>query len=147
MLFWRRRLTKDFAAKFNYFLLWVCSYFFPNYSGNFYTFLYRKHLTRQFLQNICMVSWKILCVLTNFWTRSILICSYDISFSWKILCGLQNFKKAHREILMCSSIFFLSWKIWGVFLLHPSFLENLMCSRNLFKKSRFWKKRTDILAK
>ena len=33
-----------------------------------------------------------------------------------------------------------------VFLLHPSLLEILMCSRNLIK-SRSWKKRTDILAK
>ena len=34
-----------------------------------------------------------------------------------------------------------------VFLLHPSLLENLMCSRNLFKKVTPGKKRTDILSK
>ena len=83
-----------------------------------------------------MVSWKIVLFLQNFENAllEILFCSYGISFSWKILC--------------CNKIFFsyLLENLKNVFLLHPSVLENLMCSRNLFKKSLL-EKRTDILAK
>ena len=105
---------------------------------------------------------KILCVPTKFWTRS--PGKFDLFlryfFLLKSCVFLQNFEKALLEILMCSSIFCLSWKIcvlvpflvllenlmcsykrimsspgkFQVFLLHPSVLENLMCSRNLFKK-------------
>ena len=91
-----------------------------------------------------------------------LLCSKEIldKISWKI-CDLflryflllenrmflQNFEKSLPEILMCSNKCYLSCKIWCVlikelclllenlrFLLHPSLLENLMCSRNLYKK-------------
>ena len=70
---------------------------------------------------------------------------------------LQNFEKALLEILICSSIFCLSWKIYinvlipflvllenlmsssgnlEVFLLYSSLLENLMCSRNLAREKK-----------
>ena len=71
-------------------------------------------------------SWKILCVLTKFWTR----------YSWKFrsvpmiflppgksYVFLQNFEKALLEIFMCSSTFCLSWKIY-------------MCSDTIFGSPR-----------
>ena len=103
-----------------------------------------------------------------------LICFYGILSPGKSYVFLRNFEKAVLEVLMCSNRFCLShkfiqflyhfwfsWKKWCVFikglclllenayvfLLQPSLLENLMCSRNLFKKRHSWKKRTDILAK
>ena len=82
--------------------------------------------------------------------------------SGKSYVFLRNFEKALLEILMCSSTFWFSWKIYMcsctifvfpgkkwcvlikglclllensyVFFLHPSLLENLMCFRNIFKK-------------
>ena len=86
---------------------------------------------------------------------------------------LQNFEKALLEILMCSSLFCLSWKIYmcsyTIFGSPIKFdvlikelcllLENQRCScyiqaswkicvfQKSLLKSRSWKKRTDILAK
>ena len=41
---------------------------------------------------------------------------------------LRNFEKALLEILMCSSLFCLSWKIYMCILPFLVLLENLMCS-------------------
>ena len=73
------------------------------------------------LQNIGpwgMVFWKIVCVLTNFW-------------------GSSPGKFIRVLIILIEE--FLS--------LHSSLLENLMCSRNLFKKVASIKKRTHTFAK
>ena len=78
----------------------------------------------------------------------ILMCFSMFSLSWKIyMCSCTIF--GFPEILMLSDkrIICLLLENSYVFLLHPSLLENMMCSRNLFKKSHSWKKRTDILAK
>ena len=104
------------------------------------SYFLRKHPTRQIYKISVledMVSWNIVSVLTKFWESSPgnLIHSYCISFSWKSFCVLSKFwTRSLQEILMCSGKFRLSWKIRGV-LLHLSLLDNLMCSRNLFKKS------------
>ena len=113
---------------------------------------YTKASNEAILQNICswgMVSRKIVSVLTKSWESS--PGKFDL-FVWYFLL-LENLK-CSNEILDK-----ISWKIWcvlihvaspekficvlGIFLI---LLENLMCSRNLYKKSRSWKKRTDILA-
>ena len=72
------------------------------------------------MQNICswgMVSWKIVSVLTKFWESSPgkFICSYGFFPPRKSYVFLRNFEKALREILICSSTFCLSWKIWSLF--------------------------------
>ena len=109
------------------------------------------------LQNIC------------FWGYDFLenrICSYKTLRrpSWKILSVLLVFLSPDGNFFLLKNlymwkIFWFFWNIWCVlikelclllensFLLHPSLLENLMCSRNLFKKGHSWKKRTDISAK
>ena len=68
-------------------------------------------------------SWKILCVLTKFWTRSHgkfdLLLRYFLLLENRMCSCLQNFEKALLQILMCSYILPL--------------LENLyMCSCNIF---------------
>ena len=107
------------------------------------SYLFLQNFEKALLENlICSYgnsfSWKILCVLTKFWTRS--PGNFDL-FLW-------NFEKALLEILMCSSTFCLSWKIYmcsykrimssseklEVFLLHPSLMENLMCSQEISLK-------------
>ena len=110
------------------------------------------------------LSWKILWVLTKFWTRShgkfdlflryfLLLenrmCSCRIlrKLSWKFWCVLVHFAYPRKVIcvlvpflilvknLMCSykRIMFSPGK-FELFLSHPNLLENLICSRNLFKK-------------
>ena len=66
------------------------------------------------------LSWKFWCVLVHF------------SFPGKIICALVPFLVL-LENLMCTYKRIMSspGKL-EVFLLHPSILENLMCSRNLF---------------
>ena len=71
------------------------------------------------------ISWKILCVLIldkiswNF-LSVVLMIFLPLGKSYEFL---QNFEKALLEILMCSSIFCLSWKIY-------------MCSYTIFSSPR-----------
>ena len=96
------------------------------FPGKSYMFL--QSFKKDLLENlICsydiFFSWKILCALTKFWTRS--AGKYDIF--WKSYVFLQNFEKALLEILMCSSTFCLSWKFTCVLVPFLVLLENLMC--------------------
>ena len=79
-----------------------------------------KILRKALLENlICSYgisfSWKILCVLTKFWARS--LGRFDL-FLWYFyllenrMCSCGILKKAFLEILMYSSTFCLSWKIY-----------------------------------
>ena len=114
-----------------------------------------------------MVSWKILSVLKKNFEKALLknlICSYGIYFSWKILCVLAefwenspgNFDMFWYILPLLGNLyvffyhFWFPWKIWcvllikeiclswkfEVFLLHlQASWKNLMCSRNPFTKA------------
>ena len=74
------------------------------------------------------------------------MCSSTFASPRKFICILIPFLVL-LENLMCSyKIIMSSPGKLEVFLLHPSLLENLICSRNLFKKVAPGKK-ADILAK
>ena len=106
------------------------------------------------------ISWKYWSFLWYFFLLENRMCSCRIlrKLSWKFWCVLVHFASPGKftcvlvpflvllESLMCSYKRIMSspGKL-EVFLLHPSLLENLMCSRNLFKK--ILEKRTDILTK
>ena len=134
-----------------------CKISFPGVSspGKSYVFLQNfEKVFWKFLSHICSYSifssWKFMCFCTILRNPSWKIWSVLMVFfsSWKIVCVPAEFWESSPENFMCSSTFFLSWKIYMrrlvpflvllenpyVFLLHPSLLENLMCSRNLFKK-------------
>ena len=85
--------------------------------GNSYLFL--QNFENDLLENlICSYgiyfSWKMLCVLTKFWTRS--HGKFDL-FLWYFLllenrmCSCRILRKL-LEILMCSNKFCLSWKTY-----------------------------------
>ena len=84
-----------------------------------------------------------------------LICSYGISFSWKILCVLTKFwTRSHGKLvlflwhffllenLMCSNEILdkISWKTWSVLIMFFFLLENRMCSYGILRKlsRKFW---------
>ena len=97
--------------------------------GKSYVFL--QNFDKALLENlICSYgisfSWKILCILTKFWTRSPGKFWYVLMIflsPGKSYVFLRNFEKALLEILMCSGIFCLSWKIY-------------MCSCTIFGSPR-----------
>ena len=73
-------------------------------------------------------SWKILCVLTKFWTRSpgkFWSVLYDISSSWK-MCSCVILRKLSWKFWCVHSIFCLSWKIY-VFLYNFWFSQKIWC--------------------
>ena len=121
----------------------------------------RKHPTRQFCKISVLGVWSCKCSWESSPGIFYLFLWYFFPFG-KSCVFLWNFEKALLDILMCSSTFCLSWKIYMcfctifgspgsyelclllensyIFLLHPNLLESLMCSRNLFKKDTPGKK-------
>ena len=84
--------------------------------GVYGPYMVGKSCSYRFLRKL---SWKIWCVLVHFASPGKFTCVLVPFFVF-----LENFMCSYRRVMSSPR----------KFLLHPSLLENLMCSRNLFKK-------------
>ena len=99
----------------------------------FYVFLHNFEKTFLQISIWYFSSWKIICVLAQFWESSagnvlrvlVHFPSPEIYMFCSFLVLLENWSVLIKECLILENSYF--------FLLHPSLLENVMCSRNLFK--------------